>query len=391
MKCSSISDQSFYYCYTIFIQKKDANYKRGYMQKSIMIVTEIYHKKLFTGLLHEFKEHYVKCLSKGKDFTIDKLEELYSLFNEKEDKIENMPESEEEMNISRIKEIKLNIELAIFPQNNNFFENLSLYYVAKIWNLWELVITETPLLVQTDTPSSCSQIVLLLSSLIFPLKYCGDVRPYFTIYDNDFKDYRDNSELRQINSPILGVINPICVRTLKDWPVLHFDDLYFSDTTTSTAFTNPTKVLDKDLISDEVLSISNFKRKFVLSPNKALIKTFMSYMLDEGNKSVDKLNIYLRMYLIELNNDFMRTFEEYFFLHEYNHIKRLSLIKPNFSIFEIFSPEKFLKYLNSVNEYFNLKYVKDKKKTNELYFIFIKTKCFQHYLKNLLTRIKDLN
>ena len=106
---------------------------------------------------------------------------------------------------------------------------------------------------------------------------------------------------------------------------------------------------------------------------------------------MDRLNIYLRMYLIELNNDFMRTFEEYFFQHEYNQLKHIAVIKPNFSIFEIFNKKKFIKYLETINNYFNVKYVKNKKKTVELYTMFINTKSFNFYLKNLLTRIKKID
>ncbi len=375
-----------------------------------------------TSLLYEFKIAYSDFIGVGVDLGDDKtdnfkrnniidgglsglnktndvnmpkskLEILYELFNN-ECSVDN-PDSNRnsmiEVNLNdnftsycnQIKQkIQLNRELSIFPQNNNFFENLSLYYVSKIWNLWELVITETPLIVQTDSPSQCSQIVFLLSSLIFPLKYCGDIRPYFTIYDSDYKDYRDHENIKSSHCPILGVINPIVIKTLSNCAVRHFGDIFFKENNME----NQTKKLQNDSLNEEFVFIPNFKKKFVLSPNKALIKSFLDYILEEKNESLDKLNIYLRMYLIELNNDFMRTFEEYFFTHEIEYIKRIALIKPNFSVFEIFNQEKFLKYLSSgsTNVYFNIKYVKDKKKTNELYAQFVNTKIFQYYLKNLM-------
>jgi hypothetical protein len=415
------------------------------MQKSIMIISEFYYKKLFLDLLDQFKNVFVS--ETAQTFPLKSLEKLFLIFNNAEKyetdikriqnieknknssqttdsqiilskkfednksseefteiKLEENKNSEEENQtslssepsspltksrvkhfISEIKEIKSNYEISIYPQNNNFFEYLSIYYVSKIWNIWELIITETPLLVQADSPSLTSEIVFLLSSLIFPLKYCGDIRPYFTIYDNDFKDYRDQQELKDLNSPILGVINPICAKSFSNFCVLHFDDHYFQDN----KLENPTKNFNKNLINDEVLTLSNYKKKFILMPNKTLIKTFTDFIEDPGNKSYDRLNIYLRMYLIELNNDFMRSFEEYFFLQESDELRRIALIKPNFSIFEIFSKDKFIKYLNTQNNYFNLKYVNNKKKTIELYTRFIETKCFNFYLKNLLNRIKN--
>jgi len=226
-----------------------------------------------------------------------------------------------------------------------------------------------------------------MESLIFPIKYCGDTRPYFTIYDSDFKDYKENENLMAINSPIIGVINPICVRAFDTWPVLHFDDIFFQDQGYES---NPTKTNKKENLLNDTLDIPNInKKRFVMQMNKALVKTFLE-QTDEGYKTRDKLNMFLRMYLIELNNDFMRTFEEYFFIHEISHIRRISMVKSNFSIFEIFNKDKFIKYLDTKMIYFNLKYINDKKKTIELYSMFIKTKCFNSYLNSLLQRIKKL-
>lgn len=59
--------------------------------------------------------------------------------------------------------------------------------VQKLWLLWELVLIGEPLLVMSPSPPQCSDAVLGLVSLISPLRYCGDYRPYFTIHDSDFK------------------------------------------------------------------------------------------------------------------------------------------------------------------------------------------------------------
>ena len=58
---------------------------------------------------------------------------------------------------SDINIIKTNISLNhnLFPENNKFIECLSMYYICKIWNIWELVITETPIVVYSDQPSKC--------------------------------------------------------------------------------------------------------------------------------------------------------------------------------------------------------------------------------------------
>lgn len=238
---------------------------------------------------------------------------------------------------------------------NNFCETLPSNYIERICNLWELVILERPLLVTSDSPTECSDIILLLTSLIYPLTYIGDVRPYFTIYDNDFKEYREEDDLKYNNSAIVGIINPICLKILNGWTILHFDTF-----------------------SDKKYEIENNKRKFVVQSNQALLKVLDSKLNNE------KFNTYIRMYLTELNNDFLRTFEEFFFDYDLAYIKRVSFVKKKFSVFEIFNKEKFILYLNTVDNYFNMKYIKDKKKNRDLYSQFTETKIFNTYLKSLL-------
>lgn len=75
LKCISISDQNFYYCYALFLQRKNKNYKRGYMQKSIVIVSELYYKDLFYNFLSEIKKVYL--IEGSFTIPVDKLEVIY--------------------------------------------------------------------------------------------------------------------------------------------------------------------------------------------------------------------------------------------------------------------------------------------------------------------------
>lgn len=52
--------------------------------------------------------------------------------------------------------------------------------------------------------------------MIFPLRFCADYRPYFTIHDTDFKEYT----LKSSAPPpvVLGVTNPFFAKTLQHWP-----------------------------------------------------------------------------------------------------------------------------------------------------------------------------
>lgn len=59
-------------------------------------------------------------------------------------------------------------------------------------------------------------VFIVIISLIVPLAYYGDYRPYFTIHDNEFKEYMTKT----LNPPhiILGVTNPYFSKTLQHWP-----------------------------------------------------------------------------------------------------------------------------------------------------------------------------
>lgn len=59
--------------------------------------------------------------------------------------------------------------------------------VNLLWSIWQLVLINQPILVVGDNPSICSEGILAMISLISPLEYVGDYRPYFTIYDPDYK------------------------------------------------------------------------------------------------------------------------------------------------------------------------------------------------------------
>jgi hypothetical protein len=55
-----------------------------------------------------------------------------------------------------------------------------------LWTLWELVLLGRPVLVLGPSPRLCGDAIMAMVSLIAPLSFHGDYRPYFTLYDPDF-------------------------------------------------------------------------------------------------------------------------------------------------------------------------------------------------------------
>ena len=56
-----------------------------------------------------------------------------------------------------------------------------------LWTVWELVLTGRPLAILAPSPDACGDAVMAAISLIAPLAFTGDFRPYITLYDPDFK------------------------------------------------------------------------------------------------------------------------------------------------------------------------------------------------------------
>ncbi|KAK9810174.1 hypothetical protein WJX72_006112 [[Myrmecia] bisecta] len=90
----------------------------------------------------------------------------------------------------------------------------------KLWALWEMVALGLPLMVTAPSPGESSAAVAALLSLISPLPYSADFRPYFTIHDPDF------AAMSAAESPeglagvprLLGVTNLYFLKALPDWP-----------------------------------------------------------------------------------------------------------------------------------------------------------------------------
>ncbi|VUZ47053.1 unnamed protein product [Hymenolepis diminuta] len=88
--------------------------------------------------------------------------------------------------------------------------------MSHLQRIWELVITAQPLLVMAPNPGKASQTVQALVSCITPFAFSADYRPFFTIYDPEFKDVTRGASSSPIS--ILGVTNPFFSKALQNWP-----------------------------------------------------------------------------------------------------------------------------------------------------------------------------
>ncbi|KAG6827615.1 hypothetical protein H0H92_011072 [Tricholoma furcatifolium] len=110
--------------------------------------------------------------------------------------------------------------------------------VTQLWSIWECVVLCEPLLVFGTSPAQTSQAVWWLRDLMRPLPFAGDFRPYFTMQDGD------QSALVNRLPPkpgiLLGVTNPFFEKSCAHWPhILSLGRRMKTPTTQSSAAGGP--------------------------------------------------------------------------------------------------------------------------------------------------------
>ncbi|CAF1408095.1 unnamed protein product [Adineta steineri] len=94
--------------------------------------------------------------------------------------------------------------------------------------LWELILLNEPIAILGSFPTECSQTIQALVHIIWPLRYASDYRPFFTIHNSEFHEITFNTSTKTLASPpkiIIGVTNPFFAKLLHQWPhVIRVDD-----------------------------------------------------------------------------------------------------------------------------------------------------------------------
>lgn len=174
--------------------------------------------------------------------------------------------------------------------------------LSHIHLLWELVLTAEPIVVMGSSPTDCSYMVQSLMSLITPLAYCAESRPYFTIHDSEFKEF---TQRPQGPLPIiLGVTNPFFAKTLQHWP--HTIRLVEG------AQSSLQQKLRKVKSSSRLLDLSPgvyTQYKQHLQKDKSVIKKVMLGVKTSRPTAVQ--SALLRRHMLELTQSFMIPLERY--------------------------------------------------------------------------------
>ncbi|XP_055922026.1 protein DENND6A [Eupeodes corollae] len=361
------SDKAHYWGFVYFRQRKEASLPRGYFQKSFIILTRLPFFNLFNEILSQLAPMYFlhglsviesacsqvaywpplvageflrlplfeiayqiiipqansksgcnsgSCSStsrsNSKNLTKTSDNENYNLENQQKQPNCNVYSILQTKNISSVNEIDV-------------FRSLSCV-ISNVYTLWELVLTAEPIVVIGSSPADTSHMVQSLVSLIAPLEYCAEARPYFTIHDSEFKEFTREHQAQSTAalppSIIIGVTNPFFVKLLKDWPhmirIPHSNNFNLSShlaTPTSATSNISNSSLTATVVNKRIATatdnsvVLSTKYKPFLKKDKVLIKKIVLGVNTKRPEHVQ--SALLRRNLLELTQSFMIPLERY--------------------------------------------------------------------------------
>uniref|UniRef100_UPI00398F2004 protein DENND6B isoform X5 n=1 Tax=Pristiophorus japonicus TaxID=55135 RepID=UPI00398F2004 len=282
-------DQAHYYGFVYFRQVKDSTVKRGYFQKSLVLISRLPFVNLFHSLLQLVAPEYFEKLEPCLEVRIPS----------KNDKLGTSPlkQSNQENLLPAPMIIPTVNELDLFT----CFQPILIH----IQMLWELMLLGEPVIVMATSPTVSSDTVLALtSSCITPLRYCCDYRPYFTIHDTEFKEYTTRTQAPP--NVVLGVTNPFFIKTFQHWPhIIRIGEVKMSGDL-------PKQIKVKKLMKLRTLDTKPgiyTSYKTFLHKDKALIKRLLKGIQRKRPSEVQ--SVIVRRHLLELTQSFIIPLERY--------------------------------------------------------------------------------
>ncbi|KAF1803796.1 hypothetical protein V8B55DRAFT_1508679 [Mucor lusitanicus] len=221
------AEAGFLYGYVFFRQKKDPTIRRGYFQKSLVLLSQHPFVGLFSRVVSILGPAYfdtgqpmleAACMNiaqwkaprDGKVIDLPFLGRLLQVELPTPFKPQLLETTPFDMN--KLKpDVQIMASLPVGGLYHHFRDILK-----DLWLLWELMLLAEPIVVIAPDPGVCSEAVVSLVDIINPIPYCGDYRPYFTIQDSDFKSFVTKN--KPLSSLVLGVTNPFFNTAVQHWP-----------------------------------------------------------------------------------------------------------------------------------------------------------------------------
>lgn len=302
---SSPIDPHYFYGFVHFRQQKDPTIRRGYFQKSIVLMTPLPFFSLFYAVTARIAHHFFESGEAAIEAACHHMDswmrpqtgitmELPLLGALIKCRLPSASDPPYDFRFDGLVELSDNEQTELFKPD---FVGPIMSHIHHLQLLWELAVIGEPILIIAPSPTTASSLVQSIISLISPLKMVNDFRPYFTIHDSEFREY--SAKGRSPPRIILGVTNPFFVKALDHWPhILKIDaDVGSTDKKTRKNYTGRT--LD---------TLPGFYTQYkpLLATDKSLIKKLL-----KPDMSPDVQNSVLRRHFLELTQSFMIPLERY--------------------------------------------------------------------------------
>ncbi|XP_006459032.1 hypothetical protein AGABI2DRAFT_200957 [Agaricus bisporus var. bisporus H97] len=221
----------YIYGFSHFTQKRDKASKRGYLQRSVVILTQHQYPAFFTSLVHIFGPlflehgspmleaacHNIATWSDPKPGETLELGFLGMVINVE------IPHTIDQFQLTETSSFneKYDPKLHVLASSAPFFPPPLLLFescLPNLWSIWECLVLSEPLLIFGQSAAQTSQAVWWLRDLLRPIQVplAGDIRPYFTLQDNDHATLVNR--LPPKAGLILGVTNPFFEKSCSHWP-----------------------------------------------------------------------------------------------------------------------------------------------------------------------------
>ncbi|XP_072027422.1 protein DENND6A-like isoform X2 [Amphiura filiformis] len=342
------SDVAHFYGFVYFRQVKDKSSRRGYFQKSVVLLSRLPYITLFSNLVSIIAPEYfdngeptieAACHDidqwpapvPGETLHLPIMGCVLQL---------RMPQRQDKPGSPAIKKTfePTGSPMTVVPCVHDVETFRCLQPVLPhVQLLWELILTGEPLVVMAPSPSICSDTVHALVNMINPLRFMPDYRPYFTIHDSEFKEYTTRTQAPP--SVVLGVTNPFFAKTLQHWPhVIRIGEVSSNDKSNSKTL-KPKKPGSLKTLESKPGVYTQYKP--FLSKDKSIIKRLVKGVQTKRPQEVQ--DAMLRRHLLELTQSFIIPLERY--------VASLMPLQRNISPWKHpprlkpFEPEEFLKTL----------------------------------------------
>uniref|UniRef100_A0A8C6I874 DENN domain containing 6A n=3 Tax=Mus TaxID=862507 RepID=A0A8C6I874_MUSSI len=309
-------DPAYFYGYVYFRQVRDKTLKRGYFQKSLVLISKLPYIHFFHTVLKQIAPEYFEKNEPYLEAACNDVDRwpapvpgktlhlpiMGLVMKVRIPTCHDKPGTTQMVQLTQQADTHTSIILPTVHEVDLFRCFCPVFLHSQM--LWELVLLGEPLVVMAPSPSESSETVLALVNCISPLKYFSDFRPYFTIHDSEFKEYTTRTQAPP--SVILGVTNPFFAKTLQHWPhIIRIGDL-------KPAGEIPKQVKVKKLKNLKTLDSKPgvyTSYKPYLNRDEEIIKQLQKGI--QQKRPSEAQSVILRRYFLELTQSFIIPLERY--------------------------------------------------------------------------------